>query len=124
MGPESIQRAPCPTCGNTEPRGGVTRPAKARPPAGRLKARRTATAPAATDKPDAPPIEAKPAAPSKIRDAGAADPFTHGDRPAKTPGPGEGVARRAAVEADHLRSPARWLRNAPSTDTPQCQPLT
>jgi len=49
MGPESIQRAPCPTCGNTEPRGGVTRPAEARPPADQPTARRTATAPAATD---------------------------------------------------------------------------
>jgi len=47
VGSGSIQRAPCPTCGNTEPRGGVARPAKARPPAGHPTARRTATA--ATD---------------------------------------------------------------------------
>jgi len=51
-----------------------------------------------------------------------ADPCTHRDRAGEDPAPR--VARRVAVEADQLRSPARWLRNAPSTDTPQCQPLT
>jgi len=43
--------------------GSVTRAAKSRPPAGHPRAGRTATGPEATDKPDVPLIEAKPAAP-------------------------------------------------------------
>jgi len=92
MGPESIQRAPRPTSGNTEPQGGVTRPAKARPakarpakarpPAGHLTARPTATAPEATDEAGRPRRPRRnPPRLSKIRD-------TRGCRPVHAPRPG------------------------------------
>jgi len=42
----------------------------------------------------------------------------HAPRLDPPPQPGKGLPEGHAVEADHLRSPARWLRNVPSADTP------
>jgi len=61
--------------------------------------------------------------PTQALTPGPAGPCTHRDQ-TRPRNRGKGLPEGHAVEADQLRSPARWLRNAPSTDTPQCQPLT
>jgi len=62
MGPESIQRAPRPTCGNTKPQAASAARPKPdrRPVTSRPGARQPLPRP--PTKPDAPPIEARPAA--------------------------------------------------------------
>ena len=181
MGPESIQQAPRPTSGNTEPRGGA--PARPKPERRQVPARPGARQPLPRPPTSRmpPPIEAKPAAPfqdplpatstrrspglpsreparsarsseslrpaQRARASVTQGRLTHsptatgqakaprsrnrksrGNRalPRRGPAPetGEKFARRAAVKTDHLRSPPRRLRNAPSTNTPLCQPLT
>jgi len=78
---------------------------RSRPPTGHLKTRRTATGPADHRR-------------SRMRaDRGETAPRlvkTRGDRAGEDPSRGE--ARRAAVKANHLQSPARWLRNVPTLD--------
>jgi len=101
------------------PSPGVASPARPKPDRRQATPRPSAQhpLPRPPTKPDAPTDRGETRRThSKICDA-EAGPCTHRDRAGEDPQPGEGVARRAAVETDQLRSPAQWLRNAPNTDT-------
>jgi len=142
-GPGSIRRAPCPTCGNTEPRAASPArpiPTADRSPQGRAHGNRSPRPPT---KPDAPADRGETRRTlSSICDtravhigarsaAGAAAPCTHRDRAGEAPPAGErgcpkGSSRRRPSTQPRTLPPGRrqGLRTGGSRRRPSTQPRT